>query len=380
MSSRPVALVAALLAAATLAACTGSTTKDSTGPVWSRIGLPAHVRPTSLAADRELIIGGRRGAGPWLAALDPHGALRPVLLGENSPYSETADLVSIATYQGRIAALGNVHGGAHGNSRWTVWTGTTTKITEYPQTLETFGGINGGDLEAIVINKDGPLITGSYRFGDSGLDGGIWIPDRDPVGSHWAQPDPTGTDLDTTRTTLVSIQTATADADQVVLAGSTTHLASGVRQVASVWIRPDGSRWQRIELPNPGKRSEALSIFCWPGTDDSPECLVAGTSDGRLAAWTLSGDHPQRITGLPEVTVSQNGARPAVLAGPTARAIAFDSGANTRLTYESAGHWQLGVGPHGTLVSGTADGRQAYVITAVGATRTLSRATLPPPR
>ena len=377
MSSRPVA-VAALLAATLLAGCTGTTIKDSPGPAWSTVALPADVRPTALAADRDLIIGGRHGTGPWLATLDGHNAVHPVHLGTNSPYSEIAEFVSIATYHGRIAALGNVHGGAHGNSRWTVWTGDTTMITEYPQTLETFGGVNGGDLEAVVINKDGPLITGSYRFGDSGLDGGIWIPDREPVGSHWAQPDPTGTDLDTTRTTLVSIRTASADADHVVLAGSTTHLANGVHQVASVWTRPDGAHWQRIELPDAGNRSEALSIACWTGTRHTTDCLVAGTSDGHLAAWTVSGSHVARIDGLPGTRAVQDAARPAVIGGPDRRAIAYDNGASTGLVYESAGRWQRGAGPHGRLVSGIAKGQRAYVITQTGDRRTLSRTTLPP--
>ncbi|WP_460810096.1 hypothetical protein [Microlunatus endophyticus] len=293
------------------------------------------------------------------------------------PYSEIAEFVSIAAYHGRIAALGNVHGGAHGNSRWTVWTGDTSTITEYPQTLETFGGVNGGDLEAVVTNKNGPLITGSYRFGDSGLDGGIWVPDRKPVGSHWAQPDPTGTDLDTTRTTLVSVQAAAADAEHVVLAGSTTHLDSRVHQVASVWVRPDQKRWHRIELPGAGNRSEALSIACWTGTGQTTDCLVAGTSDGRLAAWTVSGSHVARINGLPEVRVVQDGARPAAIGRPGLRAIAYDGDADTGLLYESAGRWLRGVGPHGKPMSGVAQGQQAYVITQAGDRRTLSRTTLP---
>ncbi|QGN33909.1 hypothetical protein [Microlunatus sp. Gsoil 973] len=178
---------------------------------WRRVELPADVRPTTFGTDQSgMIIGGRRDRGPWLATVSAADAITPVRLDKHSPYAVTAEFVSIGIFGDKIAALGNVHGGAHGNSRWTVWTGDTRQLTEYPQSLETFGGVNGGDLAAIVINKNGPLITGSYRFGASGLDGGIWLPDGEPAGRRWRQPDPTGTDLDTTRSMLVSIQTAAA--------------------------------------------------------------------------------------------------------------------------------------------------------------------------
>ena len=344
---------------------------------WHRIDLPADARPTAFGADRSrLIIGGREGRGPWLATLDADDAITPVPLSKHSPYAFTAEFVSIAIFEGRIAALGNVHGGAHGNSRWTVWTGDTDRLTEYPQSLETFGGVNGGDLEAIVINKDGPLITGSYRFGTSGLDGGIWLPRGQPVGKRWRQPDPTGTDLDTTRSILVSVQTAAADQDQVVLAGSTTELGNGVRQIATVWIRPDGDHWKRIQLPRPGDRSEALSLSCWSSGAGATGCLIVGTVDGRLAGWMLSGGHATRITGLPEVAVDPRGPRPVAVGDPDLRAVAFADGTKTAIAVGSPNGWRRGDGPAGQLVSAAARGRTMYLITENGGRRSLSRTEL----
>lgn len=366
-----------MLCAAAFIGCTSQTVKDTREPAWQVVALPTGVRPTSLAAERDLIIGGRRGTGPWLATLTRQNGIRTVPLDPHSPYAGTAELVSIATYQGKIAALGNIRGGAHGNSRWSAWTGDTGGLTEYPQPFDTFGGVNAGDLEAVVINSAGPLITGSYRFGDSGLDGGVWISDTTPVGEHWAQPDPTGTALDTTRSVLVSIRAAAADTDQVLLAGSTTHLGSGVHQVASVWVRPDGSRWQRIELPESGKRGEALSAGCWADAGRQLNCLIAGTADGRLVAWTLAGTRVHRVDGLPAASMTDSGARPAVIGNKTIRAIAYSLGSQTGLLYETGGRWQRGAGPDGQLVSAVGFGNQAYVITERGSSRKLSRAALP---
>lgn len=354
----------------------GSDAKRSQALAWQKIPLPAGVRPTTFGTDqRQMIIGGRLDTGPWLAMVGTSDAITPVTLRKHSPYAFTAEFVSIGIWDGHIAALGNVHGGAHGNSRWTVWTGDTGSITEYPQNLDTFGGVNGGDLAAIVINKTGPLITGSYRFGDSGLDGGIWFPDGTPVGRRWIQPDPTGTSLDTTRSVLVSVQTAVADDDQVVLAGSTTDLTHGVRQVATVWTRPDGTHWERIKLPGARKRSEALSLSCQPDHQNRTSCLIAGTVDGHLAAWTLSGTQAQGVTGLPQRAIRRDGPRPVAITGTGIRAVAYDSGSRAAVLLESAGHWTETDGPPGHLVAAAGRGGRLYAVTEAGRHRTLFRAT-----
>jgi hypothetical protein len=311
-----------------------------------------------------------------LATVSAADAITPVRLDKHSPYAVTAEFVSIGIFGDKIAALGNVHGGAHGNSRWTVWTGDTRQLTEYPQSLETFGGVNGGDLAAIVINKNGPLITGSYRFGASGLDGGIWLPDGEPAGRRWRQPDPTGTDLDTTRSMLVSIQTAAAGQDRVVLAGSTTELDNGVQQIATAWTRPDGTHWKRIQLPQPGKRSEALSLACRRDHGGTMSCLIAGTVDGELAAWQLVGDHATRITGLPQVTIDAKGPHPVAIASSELSAVAFADRSKIGVAVDSSDGWRRAEAPAGRLVSATASGRTMYLITQDGRRRSLSRAAL----
>jgi hypothetical protein len=349
---------------------------DSLGLTWTTVTLPARTRPTTFGTDgQQLIIGGRNGPGPWLAKLSGDD-LQPVSLGEHSPYSKIAEFVSVGIYRNKIAALGNVHGGAHGNSRWTVWTGDTDALTEYPQSLETFGGVDGGDLAAIVINRDGPLITGSRLFGSGGLDAAVWLPDGTPVGKRWVlQPSP-GTALDSTPTVQVSVQAATATSGRVVLAGSSTHLGNGVHQIATIWDRPDGQHWKRIELPVSGRRSEALSISC-PGSGAGSDCLVAGTVDGHLAAWTLNGERPTAVRGLPAATVDPHGPRPAVITTAAVRAIAYASGSGTALTVNTQGRWRRAPGPSGHLVSATGHDRTAYVITQSGQTRHLQTAPLP---
>ena len=87
--------------------------------------------------------------------MDASGTTRPVWLHPTSPYAKVADLVRWPpTARGRRARA--KHGGAYANFRWTVWTGSTQRLDEYPQTFETFGGQSAGGRLDIVTASEGP--------------------------------------------------------------------------------------------------------------------------------------------------------------------------------------------------------------------------------
>ena len=116
------------------------------GLAWTRIALAEGTAPSSLAsAGTSLLVGGRsavKGNHPVLFQIGATGVVRPIPLRPNSPYAKVADLSSVASDGTRVFALGEAHGGAHANFRWTVWSGSVKALTEHPQTFETFGGIS----------------------------------------------------------------------------------------------------------------------------------------------------------------------------------------------------------------------------------------------
>jgi hypothetical protein len=87
----------------------------------------------------------------------------------------------------------------------------------------------------------------------------------------------------------------------VVLAGSAVRLAPGVvEQRASLWRSVSVNQgWSRLELPDAGRRSEAVAVSC-----TVHRCLVNGFVDGRLALWSVEAGKAIRLRDVPDITVS----------------------------------------------------------------------------
>jgi len=204
---------------------------------WSRIALPAGVAASSLAVvPGGVLVGGRASAGgdhPVLFAVDASGAVRPVPLHPNSPYAKVANLVSLAVRGQEVVALGAAHGGAHANFRWTVWSGSTNGLNDYPQTFETFGGQSAGGLLDIVFTSEGPEIAGTWAAPEGGLDAAVWL----PRGHRWIRQNSTGTALANTPQLQVAPRAAIGGA-AMIISGSVITFDNGVQQRAAVWIQP----------------------------------------------------------------------------------------------------------------------------------------------
>jgi hypothetical protein len=366
-----VCAIAVIMMITAIAACSGPAARSQ--PIelaWTRVELPPDVAPSRLSTDsHSLAIGGRQGTGPWIGVL-AGDQLRPVPLQPNSPYAHTAEIVSLGISGSRIAALGNIRGGAHGNSRWTSWSGDTGEVVDLPQSLDVFGGTSGGDLVDIMINSDAVVIAGSRRF-SVGLDPAVWLPD----GKTWAlQPSP-GTALDSTDELLLSVRRGTAEQHQMILVGSATELTDGVRQRAVAWVQDDP--WRRIDLPRTGGRSEATSVACTPD-DATIDCLISGSVDGKLAVWRLT-DGAARLTGLPDVSAAPDTPAPRSLKSGRLQAIAYDTGSGTGLAFSPSGRdgaWRPTTTPPGRLVDATALGRSCFLLTEHNGQRELWRARL----
>ena len=308
-SRKAVSLAAVLLSVAiTATACSEDKATPPPAIAWTKVDLPAE--PVVLTGQgTDLLIGLRdRGAKvvPRLLLQKQDGGRQEIKVEPKSPYAFEATWQSIAYDGRRLLALGGASGGAHSNTRWTVWTGSTTTLTEHPQEFNTFGGQTAGALYSALITPAGEALAGSWG-GLAGLDAAVWL----PQGDKWNRQDSTGTALRSTPALLVGPSFGTTSGPQLVLVGSQVRLAPNVvQQEAAVWRSTTVNQgWSGIALPEPGNRSQANTVSC---TADL--CTISGYVDGKLAIWQLpstpangssadGGSQGKRLKNVPGITV-----------------------------------------------------------------------------
>ncbi|MGW7682810.1 hypothetical protein ACWGID_18875 [Kribbella sp. NPDC054772] len=336
----------AILLLATLAACSDDAKPQTVA--WTKVDTPAE--PVTLTAhDDQLLIGLRhRGAKvvPELQLLDGSGKRTSITVKPNpaSPYAFEAIWYSIAYDGKQLLALGGAAGGAHSNTRWTVWSGTPqTGLIERPQDFFTFGGQTAGDLYSAVITPSGRALLGSWGGVQTGNDAMVWLPE----GNKWTRQDPTKTVLQSTPSLLVGPGFGTTLGERIVIVGSQVRLAPNVvAQEAAVWRSTKlNSGWTRIVLPEPGNRSQANTATC------AKDCVISGYVDGQLAMWQLDADGTaKRLHGLPSVPVGdKDKLPPPVRDGDTiVQVVAQDN--KVKVISGQDGHWTVrdSQGPEGS--------------------------------
>jgi len=339
-----------------LSGCSGE--PPAPAPVtWTKVDLPQGIQPTLLSVQGDdLLVGGRRPGVrvvPQLIALTDDGRQTAVPLEPKSPYAFEATWTSVATDGRRIVAIGGAPGGAHSNTRWTVWTGTTAGLVEQPQRFETFGGWGAGALVEAVMTPAGSLLVGSWNSVLAGLDIALW----QPSGTRWIRQDPAGTVLQSTADLQLGVRAGAASGDGLVLAGSQLKLSPGeVRQQAAVWRSTALNQgWRRLVLPDEGKISEALAVRC-----DGPVCVIAGHVDGKLALWRLDGDQASRVDGLPDIALGEKPelAAPIDVGGRTIQVVA----SNGKVVVVSGGTLKDSQGPAGPVADAAIAGKNLYVL------------------
>jgi hypothetical protein len=293
------------------------------------------------------------------------GSIREVPLTPRSGYAFEARWQSIASDGKRILAVGGAPGGAHSNTRWTVWAGTNGGVTEIPQPFDTFGGWGAGDLIGPVLTSAGPVVAGSWQGAKSGLDAAIWLPER----ARWERQPSVESALESTPELLVGPRSATSAGAGVLLSGSALHLGDGkVRQSAAVWRSQRlGAGWARVDLPDSGARGEAVSAQC-----TGSSCIVDGYVDNRLALWQLSPLAAVRIRDIPQVAANPGSLIPAPLTSGAVIIEVASDGPDVVVLAGEHHQWTLARGPVGRPAASALAGGWLYVISA----RAASQATL----
>ncbi|TDD17789.1 hypothetical protein E1218_27320 [Kribbella turkmenica] len=355
---------ALVLVLASLAACSDS--KPSTPSVtWTEVDVGAE--PVTLTGHGDQLLVGLRDRGaevdPQLVVLEG-GQRKQVTVTPSpaSPYAFEAIWYSIAYDGKQLLALGGAAGGAHSNTRWTVWTGSVDGgLAERPQEFNTFGGQTAGALYSAVITPSGRALLGSWGGVKTGNDGAVWLPESD---AKWVRQNPARTALQSTPSLLVGPSFGTALGDSIVLVGSQVRLAPNVvAQEAAIWRSAKlNFGWQAMALPDPGKRSHAMTASCTPIS-----CLVSGYVDDRLALWHVERSGPaKRMSGVPAIPVGDKDELPPpmVVGDEIVQIVAQDNKAKVVSGHD--GSWTVresAAGPEGLVTDAAlTDSGELYLI------------------
>ena len=257
---------------------------------------PPGVLPVALTTSGTgLVVAGTNDADTAPAVVGPS----PVTLVPAEPYAASARIVAATTAAGSLYLIGGRAGGAHANTRWTVWDGPEGgPVTSRPQDFFTFGGHDAGPLLGTVVVEGRPVIVGS-RGGDAGPDAALYSAD----GTVWHQLD-TPPALHSANGVVLGFTAVAAAGSLLVLVGDSVRAdATGTVQTPALFTGTAAGSWQRVDLPAPGSGPglrHATAVAC-----DSGTCWVVGWAsshplvwqvslpDGAVVqAWTLPGDSP----------------------------------------------------------------------------------------
>jgi hypothetical protein len=312
-----VAVVLMLLAASGCAVPSGALS-GAPGPAAVRfvpVDLPNHAMPEVLAAAGHDVLVGVRvdDRGPHLLRLGPDAVQSEVPVVPATGYGRTAAWYSVVSDGRRVLAVGGDRGGAHGNVRWSVWSGSVAGVREQPQAFSTFGGWGAGDLIDGVLTPDAAAVVGSWQSSGAGLDVAVWTPD----GETWSRIDSTGTPLASTHEKLGFATDATVLGMGITVVGWQVGGRSGPTPV--VWQSSEpASGWARTPLPDAGATGAAVAVRCAGNA-----CAVAGRVDGLLALWRLADGRWSRVAGVPALRVGDTDplAAPLNPAGPISQVV-----------------------------------------------------------
>jgi hypothetical protein len=347
LTVRGAAVVAALLV---LAACGAA--PDPAAPAV-RIELPAGSDAQVLAVtDGSVLVGVRREGRPALLRRAPDGTVAELPVRPSTGYGATASWYALTGDGDRVLGVGGDNGGAHGNVRWSVWTGRPdTGVAEHTQAFSTFGGWGAGDLIGAVFTAAGPVLVGSWQSAAAGTDIAVWT----ATGDEWNRGSSDGTALASSRTAQNFAQAATRAPGGVLVVG---WQASTGGQTPVAW-ESDGAGWVAAPLPDGGKAGVALTASC-----AAVGCVAAGRVDGQLALWRQVDGRWARIAGLPPIAVGDRDVLAApIVVGDRIAQVAADGGRVVAIDVTASG---IAVRPlavaAGPVRAAVALGPDAYVL------------------
>ncbi|GAB3711299.1 hypothetical protein [Mariniluteicoccus flavus] len=246
---------------------------------------------------------------------------------------------------GRIDLLG----GAHGNIRWTVWSGDADRVVEHEQVFWVFGGHEAGTMVAQVATPDGTLVAGGWA-GANGMDIALW----QARGDTWERMPSEGTELASSPSSQRGARAAGAAGSLVVVAGESIELGETPHRVPVAWVWPRRDEpVRRLLLPSEGPVGPIRSPAGW--TRAGSEAWPPGRR--RSGAWA---PQPRRIlpsgSSCPRVTVDPDTVVLAVVGDGPGVVVARDG----RMRWVGGGVET--VGPDGIPIAAVGGGSAGIVV------------------
>ena len=258
----------AVLAALSVTACSN----PPRPPQWQRLDLPtAELRDVADCGDRWIAAGTRLGApAAWTSTDGTAWQSLAFVPLPDSFYGPRQVITSVACAGGRVAMVGAVPGGAHGNPRVSTWRLDHGRMLENAAPFETYGGDQAVDVGPIAAGPDGFGIAGNRTSGAAG----------------WTSPDGRVFTLHDGRAgkgTLARAAVVMPDGRWAVAGG--TPIAGSLAERASLWLLP---AWERADPPAAAGFNEIQRVV--RDGDDLVAAGARGTSFGtwrwHAAAWT----------------------------------------------------------------------------------------------
>ncbi|MFC7492458.1 MULTISPECIES: hypothetical protein [unclassified Knoellia] len=329
---------------------------------WEPVPLPADLSAVTLTSNDDSVLVGAYGPGrprPHLLTGTGSGQWRELGLTPRSGYAFEGRWFQVATRAGRIDAVAGARGGAHGNYRWTTWSGTADSVAEQEQPFGVFGSYGAGDLVGLAYAAGSPVILGAWQSERTGLDIATWT----RTGSRWARQTSTGTPLGSTPQLLVSATAITSAGEGLMLSGSVTRLAPGsVRVDPAVWTSPDADGpWTRIDLPR--RQGGTDAALAHAATCSEHRCLVSGVVGGKLATWEVVGTSATQLDGIPDVVVPESATALAPLLLGDGVLVIAPSDRGSSVLRRSGSRWSVAAGPVGSPASAVVHGDGVWVVT-----------------
>jgi len=294
MSGSRARLAGALVGAVMLAGCVQPPPLD-VRVTWLDV-TPAGVVPAALAVSESgLVVAGTDLSDTGPSVVMATGETVPLVPSE--PYAASARIVSATSAGGQLYLIGGRAGGAHGNTRVTVWDGPVAgPVTSREQDFFTFGGHDAGPLLGTVV-LDGKLVIVGSRGGDAGTDAALYAVD----GEVWHQLDTPAALHSANRVVLGFTAVAAAGSTIVLVGDSVQATEAGAVQTPALFYGTLGGDWHRVDLPvqaSHGLRHATgvacAGTTCWvAGWAEHPVVWEVSLADGAVGeTTTLTGDVP----------------------------------------------------------------------------------------
>jgi hypothetical protein len=272
---------AAVLAAVVLLGACSKPAHDA----WTRLELPADGTPELydlagcdgrwIAAGAVADAGGATRPAAWTSADATHWTPLTFRPSPASYYGPHQVVLSIACAAGKLAMVGAVPGGVHGNPRVSTWLLRDGVMAENTAPFETYGGAQAVDVGRIAAGPGGFAIAGDRVSGAA-----AWF-SADGRAYHLVE-GASGLASDAGHETLAR--------DAVALPGGGWAFAGGAAvrdsldEQAAVWLTTDGRTWTRDDPPASAGYHEVQRVV-----RDGDDLVAAGVRDTRFEVWRRHG-------------------------------------------------------------------------------------------